>query len=562
MTASPTFVSVTYAADTIDLSWNPDGGTNFELTVIDAGSGLSKSYPAIGFFAQISQKLTGPGPFKITIACTDNGGTGPASPAIPIITAAPTVTLVQNAVNSVNLKWNAVANYNYVATLFIVSGERPRSESDETSDPTMSFPLDEVLSGNENATSVQLRVTVDGAISSGPPTTYDIITAAPSLTRVDYSQNKNLTLTWATLAGYATFKAYLQVPAGEPAIEPVEVKALTATFPGQLGTGTYTTYVCACSNDGVSVGPPSTVYNPVTVAPTMTQVINTGAGLQLVWQQLQAYTDYNVTKQQAGSPSDTKPAIGTSFTFSGPLSGSTITCFVAATSNKGVAIGPPSNTYTAIVGQPVWQMIDYEVGALALSWTPVTDTGVTGYLIEISGLAQTNFPVGNVNKTTIQTTLIPLESYPATVRATQGIVWGPQSFALVPLTAPPIAPSLGFNGTSLLSSWRPSGESDVTGYAVKLMADGAVKEQAEPSKPPQIFTAALDLGVVFTSQVRATGAKTKGPWSAVATGPYRTELNYTFDSQGRLNTIQFHGGAVRTYIFDSAGNLLSTKSTA
>jgi YD repeat-containing protein len=65
------------------------------------------------------------------------------------------------------------------------------------------------------------------------------------------------------------------------------------------------------------------------------------------------------------------------------------------------------------------------------------------------------------------------------------------------------------------------------------------------------------MGVIFTGRVRATGPKTQGPWSTVATGPYKTALTFAFDSQARLHTVTWTGGATQTFDFDGAGNLLS-----
>lgn len=224
--------------------------------------------------------------------------------------------------------------------------------------------------------------------------------------------------------------------------------------------------------------------------------------------------------------------------------------------------GATSAAVPIISAPPQWQLISYDTGQLTLTWQAVADPNVTGYLVMVSGLNSAGYPVANATTTTVAATLTALQPYPATVSATNGIVSGPQSPALVPLTAPPTSPSLVFDGSELLLSWSPSDETNVTGYTANLLANGALRASVSPAKSPQPFDSGLDLGVVFSGQARATGTMTQGPWSAAAAGPYQTQLNYNFDSDGRLHTIQWSGGATETYVFDAAGNLLSTAVTA
>jgi hypothetical protein len=558
MTANPFIISVSYGPGApsalwqITVDWYLDGGTTFQFTITDTTSGGTTVIGnQTGGHTILSQTLSTSDSYTICVACTDGGTIGPPSAAIPLITAMPTVTKVQNALTSIDLYWNAYSGYDYVATLQVGSV----ASSTPTSGLSMPFPVQSPLGGTNNVAMVQLALQVSGASTVGPPVQYTVITGTPVLDRVDYSQGENLTLSWNTLAGYSWFQAMLVPPTGDPV--PKLVNAQTATFPGQLGAGTYTTYVSASSSDGVSLGPPSLSYEPITAVPTMTQVVNTGAGLQLAWQQLLSYTEYAATMQSGSSPA-TKPVPGLGYTFPGTPTG-TVTCSVQAMSSDQVAIGPPSTTYTAITETPTWTLIAYDAGEIALTWQQVSDPSVTGYLIDIANLSAGGYAVGDVDNTQIPGVLAPLSINPATIRATNGIVWGPQSNALVPLTVPPLSPRLGYTGSALQMSWLPSGESDVTGYGAQLFSDGASAQQVAVAVSPQAFTPAFALGAVFTSRVCATGTKTQGPWSAVATGPYKTQLNYTFDSQARLNTVTWTGGATQTYDFDAAGNLLSAE---
>lgn len=547
MAASPTITSVQYANGVITAMWNPDGGSMFLLTVADTTTATATQYPnQVGFFAELTQALLATDAYTITVTCTDDGSGAP-SPAVPVISATPVVTLVQNAVTSIDLAWDAAAGYGFVATL--QTGGRV-VDSHPTDGTSTQFDVQVPLTGDDNLVAVQLATTVSNAKSLGPPVQYGVITAVPTLTSVNYSLGENLALAWSALEGYDAFQAFLVPPAGDPTVN--FVQALDTVFPGTLGAGTYTTYVCASSDDAVAIGPPSTAYQPITEAPTMTGVVNTGGGLTLSWDALAGVAAYDATMAQGGVP-DTVRVTGTTFTFEGTPSGSAITAYVAATSADGVSLGPATQSYAVIVAAPAWSLIAYDAQMLSLDWVQIADPTVTGYLIDISNLG--SYPAGNTNATTLDVDLAPLGSYATTVRATDGIVWGPKSYALVPLTVAPQSSVLAYNGTALRLSWTDSTERGVTGYVAELWAGGSVTETDTPSASPQVFAAAFAAATVYAARVRASGTQILGPWSQTAVGPYKSSVAYSFDTQARLTSEAWQDAATIAYTIDPSGNI-------
>lgn len=551
---SAAIVAVQYAAGVLTVTWTPGDCSSFSLKLSDTTNSTAVTYPVTGFSVPLTPTIVSGHNYTIAIATVSGGVIGSYGPAIPVLVAAPTVTKAQNKLTSIDLSWSAptgVYTGAYVATLQLANQQAQSQPSTTTS---TSFPLQTPPTGGNNTVSVQLQTVVNNATVNGPPTQYTLITQTPTLAKVDNSTSSQLTLMWSGPQGMTHFLATLQPAGASATTQPASGNM--AFFPGPFPASSYTTFVCAISADGVAIGPPSQTYTPILAAPTMTLVENTGAGLKLTWS-MNGITTFTAVKQQ-GSSSSSVPVTGTTYTFPGPLNGSGITCGVAASSADGVVIGPPSTTYTALVGRPLWNNAAYDAGQLALTWNWAGETGISGFLIEIPALTPDGYAVqGSTPAKTLPVTLVAMSSYPTTVRAVNGIVRGPPSPTLVPLTAPPVAPSLGYTGSALQLSWSASGEANVTGFSTELLGNGSSTEtSASPASPGQ-FTAAFAAGTRFAGRVRATGAGTAGPWSSTASGPYKADLSYTFDPQGRLQSVAWAAGFTETYGFDSAGNLLT-----
>jgi len=398
--------------------------------------------------------------------------------------------------------------------------------------------------------------------SLGPSPQYTVITSVPTMLSVDYSSGSSLALTWTPPQGYTSFKAYLQSSAG--GTTPTPATGSGCIIPGPLTGATYTASVAATSPDGVSVGPPTSGYIVITAAPVMSSVINNGAGVALTWQTTANSSAYKAVLQVPGNPQVVQLPTTTLYTFAGPLSTTGCTCWVSGTAYNGIALGPPSTVYTILVDSPAWSLAAYDVGQLNLNWIAPGDAvvdGVSGYLITISGLTPSTYPVNQATSQNLAVTLVPFTSYPTTVAATNGIVQGPPGPTLIPLTAPPLSPALGYTGAALSLAWQPSGEANVTGYSVELFSNGGPTEAISSATSPQTFTTAFTSGTVFTAKSRASGPGTLGPRSVAATGPYQADITYLYDSLGRMQTVAWAAGFTESYTFDSAGNLLAAAYT-
>jgi len=466
--AVPQIVQLNYQSGVITLSWIMAGitpTTAFQVTVKNINTGQTNDYAATGFSATIPQQLDAGVPYQATV--TQVGVA--TSAAVPIITVSPQVTLVQNTGSGLLLKWNAVTGYTHYSAVLQQLGKKSQSQS--VTGTTYTF--NGALTGDNWSTGVAAQS--DDEVSTGPlAQSYAPILAAPTVVTVQ-NTGSGLTLAW-TLAGYSKFQATLQATGGQPDTQVAAGNQYT--FEGALTASAYTTWVAAQSDDGVLIGPPSMKYAPILEQPVMTVVENTGAGLKLAWQQLANYAIYVATLQQLGHASQSQSVNALAYTFDGTLQGSGWSTVVAAQSNDGILIGPPTATYVPIIDQPSLTMLDYVTGEFGLTWQPVSDPTVSGYLVQITPAEgpSTSYPVGNVSSTTLPLTLQP-SGYTAVVRATNGIVLGPWSAAQVPLTAPPTAMRLGYDGTHMAARWAASGQSGVTGYIATLSSNGRSEER-------------------------------------------------------------------------------------
>jgi len=521
------------------------GTTPFQITITDTTTSTSTNYPASGFFAILQPGLNANDSYTITVAEVIGSGLGPPSASEPIVTVSPTVTLVQNLGTGIRLQWQALTGF----TQYVVAFQQHSGTSFTSVDVT-SFTFGPATPGCIVGVAAQ---TSDG-VSTGPTAAYTPILTAPILNRVRYD-GTSLTYSWAPLDGFTTYQVSLSAGSGTP--ETQTSSGTTFTWPSALGTGPYTTWISA--QDGVLVGPPSTVYPVILTAPTMSSVVYDGANLTLTWGALPGVSAY-VAVLSRGSSSTSSEVATPRCVFNGPFTGTGYTTAAGGESSDGVSLGPTSIGYVPIFDAPTLTALGYDGTNLTPTWQQVSDP-VSGYSVVVSNGVPEAFPAPNATTTSIPVALTAGDNYDVTVSAVNGIVTGPPSGSLTALTSPPATASLGYNGTSLIGSWSAPSQT-VTGYVVELLAGGSSVETHNATASPQTFTTSVANGVVYEVQVRGTansGAVT-GPW-ATAPGPYFAALTYAYDSVGRVKSVEWAGTATEAFSYDTAGNVLTVTWT-
>lgn len=232
---------------------------------------------------------------------------------------------------------------------------------------------------------------------------------------------------------------------------------------------------------------------------------------------------------------------------------------VAAESTDGVVVGPASEQVTLILFAPTLDELDYDTAQLTSQWTKVPPSVVVdGYINRLdypSGF--TNYPAGDVSEIVMDVRLDVNTPYTLRVNAAKGVVSGPFSSALAPLTRPATHVRLETDLTvqPLVANWtKPNGGE--TGFLLQFYKDG-VPQPGVSSMPPYNVPGGLLAGVAWQLRLRPTGDKVKGPWSNQVPGPWLANIVYGYDRMARLTTMSWNATVTRTWSYDDAGNLLS-----
>jgi hypothetical protein len=236
---------------------------------------------------------------------------------------------------------------------------------------------------------------------------------------------------------------------------------------------------------------------------------------------------------------------------------------VAAESTDGVVVGPGSAQVTLIVFAPTLDELDYDAAQLTPRWTKVPPSvAVDGYINRLdypSGF--TNYPAGDVSEIVIDIRLDVNTPYSLRVNARNGVVSGPFSGVLAPLTRPATHVRLETDLTvqPLIANWtKPNGGE--TGFLLQFFKNGVAQPDVS-SMPPYNVPGGLQAGAAWQLRLRPTGDKVKGPWSNQVPGPWLANIVYEYDRMARLKTMTWNGTAARTWSYDDAGNLLGVTVT-
>lgn len=236
---------------------------------------------------------------------------------------------------------------------------------------------------------------------------------------------------------------------------------------------------------------------------------------------------------------------------------------VAAESLDGVVIGPSSQQVTLILAAPSLDELDYDSAKLTPRWTKVAPTSADGYLVQLDDAGElNNYEAGDVSEIIIDIELSVVQTYYLWVMATKGIVAGPISNRLTPLTKPATQVCLDTDLTvqPLIANWtKPNGGE--TGFLLQLSRNGVVQPDIT-AMPPFVFPQPLEAGVMYQLRLRPTGDRVKGPWSALVPGPWLAAIVCGYDQMARLHTMSWNGTATRTWSYDDAGNVLTVATIA
>jgi len=502
-TGTPVIVQVVYDPGSLSLSWVGAGiepGTACQVTL--TGGALPAQYPATGTSATLQVTIPATGAWAVSVAVVG----GAASATVPVVATTPALGRVQNLGASLDVGWTRATGTTRSAVQLLRQG---------SGQSQFWYTAAEQLTLVGTVTDSGWEVRVRGAVTSGAATSYGpaaaapVLTVATRLTRVTNS-GSGVQLVWAPLSGYTRFLAALDQ--GGPAVQSQSVTGMSWTFAGTLAGDGWRATVSAQSADGISIGPPAPEVAVIVATPLMLRVAYLTPSLTLTWSLLTGQASYAATLfDQEGSTSQTTS--GNQASFTGPFSGTGWSCSVRAQSADGVSVGPPSTTYQPIFSAPTLNTFAWDGAQAAVTWSNVPAPATDNLLSIATAGTDQSFPIGTSGSATVPVALSATTAYTAVVYATSGIVLGPPSNALVPITAPaPTIATVAYDATKVTASW--SAVSGVAGYTLTLYDGTTVVNSANTTGPQGSIAAQLDLTKSYTVRVRATNGTSSGPESA------------------------------------------------
>ncbi|MBS1911328.1 MAG: hypothetical protein JST22_05025 [Bacteroidetes bacterium] len=218
-----------------------------------------------------------------------------------------------------------------------------------------------------------------------------------------------------------------------------------------------------------------------------------------------------------------------------------------------------SMTVDLITAAPIMTLVDNSGTTVRYHWTAAQGPNVQGY---VAILTQTGSSIWTVSTdaatltATFDRHLSSAAAYTSVVRATNtdGVVLGPPSETLVPLTTTPADPTVAPAGAQMIVGWITEANPKVTSYVADLLANGASVGARQAQGPPAIFEPALVAGTIYTATVRSAGTRVLGPWVPPVTGPYADNAVLAYEAAGRVETITWNSSGSITYDYEDVAN--------
>ncbi|HVZ38037.1 MAG TPA: hypothetical protein VHI13_02080 [Candidatus Kapabacteria bacterium] len=227
---------------------------------------------------------------------------------------------------------------------------------------------------------------------------------------------------------------------------------------------------------------------------------------------------------------------------------------------------PTAQTATVdlITAAPVMTLVDNSGADVRYDWTAAPGP-VQGYIAILTQTGGGEWTVRTDAATltaTFDRHLSSTAAYTSMVRATNagGVVLGPSSDVLVPLTTTPTDPTVAAMGTQMIVGWITEVNPEVTSYVADLLANGASVGTRQAQGPPAIYEPALVAGTIYTATVRSAGAKVLGPWVPHVAGPYTASAVLAYDAFGRVETITWSSSGSIAYDYEETAAVTSART--
>lgn len=422
------------------------GGTTLNTWTV---SGTSLSEVAAAF--DVAQTL------ELVVTPKGNYGNGPAGAAAKFVpTSIGAVTSVVDG-DRLTVNWTDAAGTSFTAhRLRLVQ---------QVGTAWQTIAIGEIISGTTGfielpspliGTAAVYGVTIDAAMGTAWTAANQVspvIVQKPSITSAASASATSVAVAWnapSSPTGVDRYQPVMVWEGGSLALATVTGSPSTLTIPASVPNGSWITLAAM---KGQTTGPISESVAFITDLASGPEVKFDGATISAAWnapedRRVSAYeVTFTVKDQPAVTETVNTNSWSRAFT---PTTGQTATVSVRAVA--GSSKGPATSPIDAILGKPTITRAAFNNSQLDLTWTAVSDTAASAYLISVisGGKVIAEYTSGGTSAT------IPFAASAETIqiRAIGSSTSGPSSTAFIPISLTPNVTSIAFDTSgSLKIDW-------------------------------------------------------------------------------------------------------------
>jgi hypothetical protein len=470
-----------YDGSAIDLTWDADPDGVYLAEARTGGASVAAQL-VHGLGVELPLPAADGSAYEARVEQRAGVAIGPPG-RLPLVTSACRITEATSTADSVELRWQALAEVTGYQPVLVSDGrERPLAEVDAGHTST-TIPLTDLPGGAE------LAVRGVTAHAAGPlGASAAVLREAPEDLRLEFD-GSSLSASWSASRDP-------RVGAYEVRLEASGVPTVTARVPGPsyatplaLPAGA-TAKLSVSAVAGVATGP---ACDPVAAllgpAPKLTSATVEGATLTLGWSAVPDAPGYDVALRAGGAV--VRRMRTTELSAQLELPPGPVTVEVRAASERSA--GEPSADLTPLVEAPVLgsAAVDPASGKLTLSWSETA--GAQGYTVEltdgIGGTRYTKWTTGG--SVEVATGALPSAVLEARVQPGAQDSTGPWSAPATVVNLAPDALRVDWDGRVARAAWEPV-EAAVGGYRVTLL-DGSTVVGA----PLRVTAPAAEIAVAY-----------------------------------------------------------------
>ena len=399
---TPKVSSVTNVKDGVKIAWGRvEGAENYRIYVKANGGGWKRLTETTGTSYTWTGAESG-NTYGFTIRCMNAAGTSFTSgydntgKSVAYI-AAPSVAKMESLAGGVKITWTKSTGAQ-LYRIYYKEGTGGWKKLTDTTDTFYTWPG--AVSGKTYGFTLRCMNAAGTSFTSGyddmgKTITYVKPSQIPEVTALS-AVTGGLKIDWSSFAGAGVYAVYYKTGTGAGGWKKLtNVSGTSYTWTGAVDGTTYsftvramndagTSFVSGYNNTGMSI-----VYKAVAAIPKVTSVTNVQGGVKIAWSAFAGAGSYRIFyKESGGSWRKLCDASGTSYTWTGAVSGSFYAFTVRALNAAGTSyVSGYDNTGKTItyVAAPVITTLKKVSGGIQIGWGTCAGAGSYRIFVKVNG---------------------------------------------------------------------------------------------------------------------------------------------------------------------------------